>query len=152
MRSKLRSSVAIAAILAVCLTLSAGTALGRSSATSTLIVGSTDKPISFDPAGSYDNASELIQDNVFQSLLTIPPGGSTPVPQAAKSCRFTAPTTYSCTLKPGLVFSDGKPLTSADVKYSFTRLNKINNPAAPANVFGSLASITTPSPRPSFFT
>lgn len=107
-------------------------------------MGSTDKPVSFDPAGSYDNASWLVMHNVYQTLLTIAPGGTTPVPDAAKRCRFISSTTYACVLKPKLHFSNGSLVTSRDVAYSINRILHINSPNAPASLFGSIGSITTP--------
>ena len=43
------------------------------------------------------------------------------MPEAAESCDFTNDTTYECTLKDGLKFSDGSPLTAEDVMFSFER-------------------------------
>ena len=52
------------------------------------------------------------------------------MPDAA-TCDFTNPTTYECTVKAGLKFSDGSPLTSEDVKFSFDRNIEIASPTAP---------------------
>jgi len=49
------------------------------------------------------------------------------VGDAAKSCTYNNPTTLTCTLNPGEKFSNGDPLTSADVKYSFERAIKIQD-------------------------
>ena len=43
---------------------------------------------SLDPAGAYDTVSWALFSNVLQTLLTYEPRGSTPVPDAAKSCSF----------------------------------------------------------------
>ena len=94
---------------------------GGSGGSGTVIRGTTDQPVGLDPAGVYDLPSWDILVNIYQTLLTIPPGGNKPVPDAAKSCDFTNPTTYECTMKDGLKFSDGSPLTAEDVKFSFDR-------------------------------
>src|SRR3954470_16069639 len=68
----------------------------------TIIRGTTDQPVSYDPAGAYDLPSYDVIYAVYQNVMTIPPGKSTPVPDAAQSCDYTDPKTYKCTLKDGL--------------------------------------------------
>jgi len=109
-----------------------------------LIIGTTDKVTTIDPAGSYDLPSWTLQYNIFQNLLAIPAGGNTPTPDAAESCDFDNPTTYTCTLKDGLKFSDGSPLTSEDVKFSIDRVIAIADPNGPSSLFGSVASVEAP--------
>ena len=50
----------------------------------TLIQGTTDQPVSYDPAGSYDLPSYNVIFNIYQNLLQIPPGGNKPEPEAAE--------------------------------------------------------------------
>src|SRR5689334_1564752 len=90
----------------------------------TIEVGTTDEVTSLDPAGAYDAGSWALFSNVFQSLLTFEPGGTSPVPDAARSCDFVGsqPTTYRCTLRTGLAFPSGRTMTAEDVKYSFDRV------------------------------
>ncbi|MER5358122.1 ABC transporter substrate-binding protein [Streptomyces sp. NPDC002785] len=110
-----------------------------------MVVGMSDDILATDPAAGYDPGSWLLFNNVFQSLLSFPPGGSTPVPEAAKECGFSdGGKTYTCTLRDGLKFSNGNSLTSADVKYSFDRAIEINDPAGPAPLLSTIASISTP--------
>jgi len=107
-------------------------------AKSALVVGTTDSQVTaIDPAGSYDLPSSTLQYNLFQLLLRIPPGGHKPVPDAAKKCGFTDPKTYKCTMKSGLKFSNGDPLTAKDVKFSFDRSNKINDPNGAWSIYDS---------------
>jgi peptide/nickel transport system substrate-binding protein len=86
-----------------------------------LIVGTTDTVTNIDPAGEFDLPSNNIVDSLYERLLSIPPGQTDPVPQAAESCGFTDEVTYTCTLKEGLQFSDGDDLTAEDVVFSFQR-------------------------------
>src|SRR5579875_3556239 len=86
----------------------------------TVIMGTTDRIVSADPAGSYDLPSWTIIYNVYQTLLSVPPGTSNIQPDAA-SCHFTDPKTYVCTLKANQEFSNGDPVTGQDVAYSFNR-------------------------------
>ncbi|MCX5202276.1 ABC transporter substrate-binding protein [Streptomyces sp. NBC_00237] len=108
-------------------------------------MGMSDEIKATDPASGYDPGSWLLFNNVFQSLLAFPKGGSEPQPEAAQNCAFdTGSTVYRCTLREGLTFSNGNPLTSQDVKYSFERTLKINDPAGPAVMLSTIKSIDTP--------
>ncbi|MEV7237973.1 ABC transporter substrate-binding protein [Streptomyces sp. NPDC051020] len=113
-----------------------------------IVVGMSDDVLAADPASGYDPGSWLLFNNVFQSLLSFPRGGSTPQPEAAKSCAFeNGGRTYRCTLRDGLTFSNGNSLTSEDVKYSFERAIRIDDPAGPAPLLSTIAKITTPDAR-----
>jgi peptide/nickel transport system substrate-binding protein len=97
-------------------------------ASETYVVGTTDKVVAIDPAGAYDLGSQQLIGNIYQNLLSVPAGASKPEPDAAESCEFTNPKTFTCTLKPGLKFSSGDPLTSEDVKFTLDRQLKIADP------------------------
>ncbi|MGH8870161.1 MAG: ABC transporter substrate-binding protein [Actinomycetes bacterium] len=109
-----------------------------------LAVGTTDKVISFDPAGSYDQGSWTIVYNTYQNLMRIAPGGTTPEPDAAKSCDFENDTTYVCTLRDGLTFHDGSDLTAEDVKFSLERVVNIEDPNGPSTLLANMKSIEAP--------
>ncbi|MFJ8624390.1 ABC transporter substrate-binding protein [Kitasatospora sp. NPDC093550] len=96
-----------------------------------------------DPAVSYDSGSWLVLRNTFQSLLAFPAAASTPTPDAAQSCEFTGgdATEYHCTLRSGLKFSNGHPLTAADVVFSIERVKKINDPGGPVSLLSSIKSV-----------
>ncbi|MFD7705454.1 ABC transporter substrate-binding protein [Streptomyces caelestis] len=113
---------------------------------SNVVVGMSDDVLSTDPASGYDPGSWLLFNNVFQSLLGFPKGATEPQPDAAESCGFTdaETTVYRCTLRDGLKFSNGSPLTSKDVKFSFDRMRKINDPDGPAVMFPTLEEVGTP--------
>jgi peptide/nickel transport system substrate-binding protein len=117
----------------------------------TIIRGTIDQPTSLDPAGAYDLPSYDVLTNVYQNLLTIPPGGTKPVPEAAQSCDFTDKTTYKCTLKDGLKFSDGSPLTAEDVKFSFDRNIKIAAATGASSLLTNLKSTEAPDPKTVIF-
>lgn len=111
-----------------------------------VVMGISDKVKATDPASGYDPGSWLLFNNVYQSLLAFPKGGTTPEPDAAQSCGFEGneSRTYTCTLRGGLKFSNGNSLTSKDVKYSFERTLKINDENGPAVMLASIGSIETP--------
>ncbi|MEU6353056.1 ABC transporter substrate-binding protein [Streptomyces sp. NPDC047072] len=124
-----------------------GTGSGGSGGSgSAVVMGMSDDVLATDPAAGYDPGSWLLFNNVFQSLLGFPKGGTEPEPDAAESCEFTDTGTrvYECTLKDGLEFSNGDPLTSKDVKFSFDRMLKIDDDAGPAIMFPMLDKVETP--------
>ncbi|CAM5271578.1 Peptide-binding protein OS=Streptomyces alboniger OX=132473 GN=CP975_06460 PE=3 SV=1 [Streptomyces alboniger] len=95
-----------------------------------IAVGTTDAfaisktaPAPFDPAYAYDAGSWSLLLQTLQTLMALPRGGGDPQPEAAEQCGFTdtGNERYSCTLRKGLTFSDGEPLTAADVKFSIER-------------------------------
>lgn len=108
-----------------------------------LIVGTTDKVVSIDPAGSYDNGSLNVQTQVFQYLLNFPAGTTDLTPDAAEKCDFDADdgTKYVCTMKDGLKFANGNALTASDVAFSFQRIVDINDPNGPATLLGAMKSV-----------
>jgi peptide/nickel transport system substrate-binding protein len=97
---------------------------------SNVVVGMSDDVLSTDPASGYDPGSWLLFNNVFQPLLSFPEGATEPQPDAAGSCGFAdaGTTVYSCVLRDGLKFSNGAPLTSKDVKFSFDRMRNVYGP------------------------
>lgn len=105
----------------------------------TIIHGTTDQPISYDPAGSYDLPSWNVIYNVYEGLLTIPPGGNTPEPALAESCDFEDASTYTCTLREGVTFHDGSEFDAEDVVHSFRRNIQINDPNGACSLLGALA-------------
>ena len=117
-----------------------------------ITVGTTDAVTSLDPAGAYDAGSWALFSNVFQSLLTFAPGGTTPVPDAARSCAFAEGdlTTYRCELRSGLTFPSGRTMTGEDVKYSYDRIMKIKSPVGPASLLDTLRSVDADGPTVTF--
>lgn len=110
----------------------------------TLTIGTTDKITSIDPAGSYDNGSFAVMNQVYPFLLNSPYGSPDVKPDIAESAAFTSPTEYTVKLKPNLKFANGHSLTSEDVKFTFDRQLKINDPNGPASLLGNLDSVSTP--------
>ena len=109
----------------------------------TIIRGTTDQPISYDPAGAYDLPSYDGIYSMYQNLLTIEPGGNKAVPDAAESCDFTDKDNkvFECTMKDGLKFSDGSDLTAEHVVYSFERTVEISAPNGASSLLPSIKCI-----------
>ncbi|HEY9367078.1 ABC transporter substrate-binding protein [Streptomyces sp.] len=108
-----------------------------------ITVGTTDEVTSLDPAGAYDAGSWAMYSNVYQSLLTFKSGFTTPVPDAARSCKFIGMKlqTYQCELRDDLTFSNGRKITGEDVKYSFERMLGIKTDVGPQPLFPMLKSV-----------
>ena len=151
-----RGTLALAGVAALALVMSAcggndnenpsegGSASGAANvAGDPYILGTTDTVTALDPAGSYDLGSTTLEYNLYQTLMTVPAQSTKIVGDAAKSCKYDNPKTLTCTLNPGLTFSNGDKLTSSDVKYSFERAIKIQDPLGAAIYL--LGSITNTS-------
>jgi len=109
-----------------------------------LTIGTSDKITTIDPAGSYDNGSFAVMNQVFPFLMNTNYGSPDVEPDIAQSAEFTSPTQYTVTLKPGLTFANGNELTSSDVKFTFDRMVAINDPNGPAALLANLAGVDAP--------
>ena len=117
---------------------------GGGSGGGALTIGTTDKVTTLDPAGSYDNGSFAVMNQVFPFLMNTDFGSPDVAPDIAESAEFTSPTQYTVQLKPGLTFANGNELTSSDVKFTFDRMVAINDPNGPAALLANLASVDAP--------
>ncbi|AWB95394.1 peptide ABC transporter substrate-binding protein [Agromyces badenianii] len=107
----------------------------------TLTIGTTEQVTALDPAGSYDNGSFAVQNQVFPFLLNTPYGSPDVEPDIAESAEFTGPTEYTVTLKPDLTFANGNDLTASDVKFTFDRQVAIADENGPSSLLYNLDSV-----------
>src|SRR5690554_4432651 len=105
-----------------------------------ITVGTTDKVTFLDPAGSYDNGSFAIMNNVYPFIMNSQPGTADVEPDIAESAEFTSPTEYTVVLKDGLTFANGNELTASDVKFSFDRQLAIAADNGPSTLLYNLDS------------
>jgi peptide/nickel transport system substrate-binding protein len=117
---------------------------GSTSGGGSLTIGTTDKVTTLDPAGSYDNGSFAVMNQVFPFLMNTPYGSPDVEPDIAESAEFTAPTEYTVKLKPGLKWANGNDLTSSDVKFTFDRQIAIADPNGPSSLLYNLDSVEAP--------
>ena len=136
--------------LAACGSSKGGSGGGTSGGSIT--IGTTDQVIALDPAGSYDNGSLLLENNLYQFLMRVPAGQKEPQPDAADKCEFSSPTEYTCTIKDGQKFSNGDDLTAEDVAFSYSRIMKINDPNGPASLLGNMVSVKASDDKTVVFT
>jgi peptide/nickel transport system substrate-binding protein len=78
------------------------------------------EPFSLDYAYAFDYADNQVLANVCESLLRLNPDYSLS-PGLAESATQTAPNTWVYTIREGVTFHDGTPLTAADVVASMRR-------------------------------
>jgi peptide/nickel transport system substrate-binding protein len=146
--ASLAGTAAVALVLAGC----SGGSTGGSTNGSAITIGTTDKVTVLDPAGSYDNGSFAVMNQVYPFLMNTPYGSPDVEPDIAASAEFTAPTEYTVTLKPGLTFANGNELTSSDVKFSFDRQVAINDENGPSSLLYNLESVAAPDDTTVVFT
>ena len=80
---------------------------------------------SMDATTVFDNESIWIFEQIYQMLYTVSPDGKGVVPQLATSYTLSPDKkTYTFTLRKGVEFSTGKPMTSADVVFSIDQARK----------------------------
>lgn len=125
---------------------------GGDSGGGTLTIGTTDKVTTLDPAGSYDNGSFAVMNQVFPFLLNTPLGSPDVEPDIAESAEFTSPTEYTVTLKPDLKWANGNDLTSSDVKFTFDRQLAIADENGPSSLLYNLDSVAAPDDTTVVFT
>ncbi|TDN91068.1 ABC transporter substrate-binding protein [Microbacterium sp. BK668] len=144
---------ASALLLAGCAGGGGGSSTGGADASGEpLIVGTTDKITSIDPAGSYDNGSFAVMNQIYPFLFNSQYGTADVTPDIAESGEYTSPTEYTVKLKEGLTFANGHDLTASDVKFSFDRQVAIADPNGPSSLLGNLDSVSAPDDTTVVFT
>lgn len=98
-----------------------------SKSTDTIIIGTTDEVNSLDSADAYATHDWEIIKNTGMALLSYTPGTSELVPGAAAAMPEVSEDglTYTFTLKEGLKFSDGTPVTAQTYVDSWNRLDSL---------------------------
>ncbi|NYD72667.1 ABC transporter substrate-binding protein [Leifsonia soli] len=138
---------ALAIGLATALTL-AGCAGGSSSAggsDATIAIGSLYEPVNLDnTAGGGQGVTEALNGNVYEGLFKLTDQGKVEPLLATKYTTSADGLTYTFTLRDGVKFHSGKPLTSADVKRSIERVTSDDSQSARKSQLEVIKSIDTP--------
>jgi len=103
---------------------------GSPSSPRTVTVVTTADLDELDTWAQVSSQQELLLRNVFQTLLTVGPDAGEPQNDLAESCRFSAPTAYTCRLKDA-GFPDGTRVQPADVAWTFIGRHGTNSAADP---------------------
>ena len=84
-----------------------------------LVFARTSDIVTFDRTSDFDNESTWVSDLMFETLYKPSRDGHTDVPWLATGYDVSSDKlTWTFHLRPGVKFSNGQPLTSADVKFS----------------------------------
>jgi peptide/nickel transport system substrate-binding protein len=130
------ASVVLAASLLVATSGATGTAFKRSARSSTaaqgpLVIETAFNLATADPGRMFEFTGQIIDRAAYSTLLTYTDSNLTLKPDLAS--KYTVSPngdSYTFTLDPKAVFSDGNPVTAADVLFSFQRLENLQgNPS-----------------------
>jgi peptide/nickel transport system substrate-binding protein len=100
---------------------------------------------SMDESTVFDNNSIWILEQITQPLFTVTSNGKGVMPWLATGYTVAPDKkTYTITLRPGVKFSDGKPITSADVKFSLDETRAAS--AGWGYIDAAISSVDTPTP------
>lgn len=132
-------------IAALAVTVTSVAATKASSASGTLVVDNSFVIRTTDPQREFDPTGSIVAHAMYDTLVTFKGSGTKPVPWLASSWKASnGAKLFTFHLRKGVVFSDGTPLTSADVAFSFRRL--INLKASGSFL---LANVTVSTPNAS---
>ncbi|HEY8589189.1 MAG TPA: ABC transporter substrate-binding protein, partial [Naasia sp.] len=110
----------------------AGTEDGASGApTGTLVVDQSFVDQGVDPHRQFTPTNNMLVHAMYDTLVTFAPGKTDPEPALAESWDVSKDVrTFTFTLREGVTFSDGTPLTSEDVVWSLERLVNLKGSGA----------------------
>lgn len=154
MKRKLTIALAAAAVLSMAISAcssssgpSGDNSSGAAKAGGNLIFARSSDIVTLDPTKMTDNASAGTIQQIFDTLYKVAPDGKSLLPSLATKYTLSSnKLTWTFTLRSGVKFSNGKPFTSADVKYTYERVaGTKSNPFASTDAV--MKSITTPNPH-----
>lgn len=139
-RSRLSLPASLAASLLASVFLLPAIPASAPAADGPLVVARAMDINSLDPARGYCDTCQIYLSAVYATLLTLAADNTTIIPSLAKSWEVSPDvTTFTFHLDPAATFSDGSPVTAADVKWSLERLKNIKG--GPAYLMDSLKSV-----------
>lgn len=110
------------------------------------------EPDSLDPWLSAASDTQAIMDNVFEGLLGFNEEGQL-IPALAEKYEISSDgLKYTFTLRKGVKFHNGSPMTAADVKYSYDKFAGQGGEKATAAKFSKLLKIEIPDESTIIFT
>jgi peptide/nickel transport system substrate-binding protein len=133
----------IPVILAV-LALVLGLAGAQAQDEKVLVIGHAEATDSLDPARGYTQTTGIVNKATYDTLLTFPADSASDLlPQLATEWTISEDgLVYTFTLREGVTFVSGNPVTAADVVYSFNRLANVDgNPSFLADNIASVEAV-----------
>jgi peptide/nickel transport system substrate-binding protein len=140
------SSVLLAAALALVLPSACRRAEPVFPSRDTLVVAIESTPLSFDPRVGTDQASWRTHEALYNSLMRKGEGGEF-LPDLAERCESADAVVWRCRLRDGVRFHDGRPLTSADVVFTYRSLMADGFPSGKKEPLKIVREIVAASPR-----
>ena len=142
--------------LAVIALLAASAAMGRTSASDTLVFGTASDPVVLDGPLVSDGESLRPIDQIFEGLVGLKPGTTQVVPALATSWKANkSGLAWTFTLRSGVKFQDGTTFNAAAVCFNFSRWYNFPAPLQSDavsyywnTVFGGFAHPAAGSPGP----
>jgi peptide/nickel transport system substrate-binding protein len=139
------SALAVLALVAACGSGSPGGSTGAPVHGGNLVIARTADSQSMNNTTVFDNESIWIFQQIFQPLYTVTQDGKGVIPWLATSYNVSADKkTYTFTLRQGVKFSTGKPMTSADVKFSLDQARAASQ--GWGYIDTAIASVDAPTP------
>lgn len=143
-KSSIRKALSIAVALGIVATL-APSGAQAAAPTSVINVGSLYEPQNLDnTGGGGQGVTEALNGNVYEGLFKLNDDGSVSNLLATGYKVSSDGLTYTFKLQSGVKFASGKPLTSADVKFSIQKVLAPTSLSARKSSFGPIANISTP--------
>ncbi|GAB3585387.1 ABC transporter substrate-binding protein [Leifsonia lichenia] len=137
----LATAVAATLALAGC----SGASSSSSGADASIAIGSLYEPVNLDnTAGGGQGVTEALNGNVYEGLFKLTDDGKVEPLLATKYTASDDGLTYTFTLRDGVKFHSGKPLTSADVKSSIERVTAADSQSARKSQLAVISGIATP--------
>jgi len=115
------------------------------SSSKTLRYGLSAYPPNIQPFQYAGQAAATVKLQIYRGLLTYSAEG-TIIPEIAESYSLQGDRTYVFKLRPGVKFSNGSPLTSADVKFSLEQMAAPDSTAYLINEMRGIESIDASDP------
>jgi peptide/nickel transport system substrate-binding protein len=109
-----------------------------------LKVGLQADPTSLDPQKTSLTALFHVTEHIYSLLVRLKPDLTVDPDLAEKWDISSDGKTYTFTLRQGVKFHSGKPLTSADIKYTFARLVDPATASPNAGLLSSVEAVTAP--------
>ena len=123
----------------------AGPALAEADPSAIIRIGSLYEPQNLDnTAGAGQGINEAFNDNVYEALFRLNDDGSVVPVLGATHTVSEDGLTHTFTLRDGVKFHSGDPLTAADVKYSIERVTAEASKSSRKKSLSTIAGIETP--------
>jgi len=148
-RPRARSIAAAVAVIGTAVALtgcSAGSPAPTAAAEQTLRFGLSGEPQDMKVGADQGATGYMLDALIHRGLMSYDASGAL-VPGLAESFEEIDPATYSFTLRDGLTFSDGTPLTSANVKNTLLFLADPANGARTLAAMRNIVEVETPDER-----